>query len=155
MAAARDLAMEVFAQTGSWVVFFREMLGATGVCTKLFPTPEERRYFESTEVYAELQEIIAVLRGQDPDKADAAEPEKVVTIRLPISLHQTLASEAETLNLSVNKLCISKLLQRIDRRFIPDQRGKVPGRKPGPQLSWLNDETDVEPDMESDMEAGG
>ena len=117
---ARYLAMEVFAQTGSWVVFFREMMGSKGVCAQLFPSPEERGYFETTEVYAELQEIIAGLRSQDSGKADAVEPEKMITIRLPASLHQALLEESKSLPLSLNKLCISKLLQRIDDRFIPD-----------------------------------
>ena len=130
---ARESSLEAFAKTGSWVVYFREILGRDGVCRKLFPSEPERRYFETTEVFAEMQEIIAAMRSQGIEKSDAAEPEKMITIRLPLSVHESLVRESGENNLSVNKLCISKLLQSIDRRFLPDTPGKVPGRKPGPQ----------------------
>ena len=32
--------------------------------------------------------------------------------------------ESEEMNLSINKLCISKLLQRIESRFTPIQQGR-------------------------------
>jgi hypothetical protein len=57
----------------------------------------------------------------------------MITIRLPASLHDALKAEADELNLSINKLCISKLLQRIESRYIPIQQGRRRGRKPGPQ----------------------
>lgn len=133
VAQARESSLEAFAKTGSWVTYFREMFGSDGVCRKLFPSEPERRYFETTEVFAEIQEIIAAMRSQGIEKSEAVEPEKMITIRLPMSVHEALVRESKGMNLSVNKLCISKLLQTIDRRFLPDQRGKVPGRKPGPQ----------------------
>lgn len=129
----RRVATELFALTGSWVVFYREMLGVDGVCRELFPTSDEMRYFENTPEFAELQEIVAVLRSQDASKGDAEEPERMITIRLPKSLHDSLRVESEELNLSINKLCISKLLQRIDRRSVPVQQGRRRGRRPGPQ----------------------
>lgn len=133
IAQARELSLEAFAKTGSWVIYFREMFGPDGVCRKLFPSEPERRYFETTEVFSEMQEIIAAMRSHGIEKSDAAEPEKMITIRLPLSVHESLVRESGENNLSVNKLCISKLLQTIDRRFLPDTPGKVPGRKPGPQ----------------------
>lgn len=127
------VAQEAFAQTGNWVVFYREMLGDDGVCRKLFSDADEMRYFETTPEFAELQEMVAAMRSQDLSKGDAAEPERMITIRLPKSLHDALRIEAKELNLSINKLCISKLLQRIEGRFVPLQRGRLRGRRPGPQ----------------------
>jgi len=127
------LAQDAFAKTGTWVVFYREMLGSDGIVRQLYPTPEEMRYFEDSSEFAELQEMVAAMRSQDASKGDATEPERMITIRLPKSLHDSLRIEAEEMNLSINKLCISKLLQRIESRFIPIQQGRRRGRRPGPQ----------------------
>ncbi|GAA5505159.1 hypothetical protein [Novipirellula caenicola] len=127
------LAQEAFAKTGSWVVFYREMLGVDGVVRKLFPEAESMRQFEASEEFAELQEMVAAMRSQDPSKGDSAEPERMITIRLPMSLHDALKVESAEMNLSINKLCISKLLQPVAGRFIPLQQGRRRGRRPGPQ----------------------
>jgi len=130
---ALRVAQDAFAKTGSWVVFYREMLGPQGIVRQLFPKPEQMRVFESSREFAELQEMIAAMRSQDPSKGDATEPERMITIRLPKSLHDSLKDEADEMNLSINKLCISKLLQRIESRYIPIQQGRRRGRRPGPQ----------------------
>jgi predicted HicB family RNase H-like nuclease len=130
---ALRLAQEAFTQTGSWVVFYREMLGAEGVVRKLFTESSEMRFFEKSTQFVELQEMVAAMRSQDASKGDSTEPERMITIRLPKSLHDALTIEAEEMNLSINKLCISKLLQRIESRFIPIQQGRRRGRRPGPQ----------------------
>ncbi|EMI20199.1 hypothetical protein RMSM_02876 [Rhodopirellula maiorica SM1] len=127
------LAQEAFAKTGSWVVFYREMLGVDGVVRKLFPDSESMRQFEASDEFAELQEMVAAMRSQDPSKGDSAEPERMITIRLPMSLHDALKVESAEMNLSINKLCISKLLQPVAGRFIPLQQGRRRGRRPGPQ----------------------
>lgn len=130
---ALRLAQEAFAKTGSWVVFYRELLGAEGVVRKLFTNPTEMRAFEESSEFAELQEMVAAMRSEDSSKGDATEPERMITIRLPKSLHDSLRIEADEMNLSINKLCISKLLQRIESRFVPIQQGRRRGRRPGPQ----------------------
>jgi predicted HicB family RNase H-like nuclease len=127
------LAQEAFPRTGSWVVFYREMLGADGIVRQLFAEANEMRTFEASNEFAELQEMVAAMRSQDSSKGDATEPERMITIRLPKSLHDALRMEADEMNLSINKLCISKLLQRIESRYIPIQQGRRRGRRPGPQ----------------------
>lgn len=128
-----QLAEEAFAKTGSWVVFFREVLGTHGVVSRLFPSSSERREFTQSEHYATLQEMLAAIRSQDQSKSDAAEPERMITIRIPRSLHEALQEEAKECNLSINKLAISKLLQPANPRFVPEQQGRRRGRRPGPQ----------------------
>lgn len=127
------LAEEAFAKTGSWVIFFREILGVGGVVHQLFPEEAERNTFIGGEQHATLQEMLAAIRSQDQSKSDAAEPERMITIRIPRSLHDLLKCESEGAGLSINKLCISKLLQPIASRFIPEQQGRRRGRRPGPQ----------------------
>ena len=70
------LAQTAFAQTGAWVVFYREMLGTDGLVRRLYPTPEEMRYFEDSNDFAELQEMVAAMRSQDASKGDSTEPER-------------------------------------------------------------------------------
>lgn len=142
------LAQEAFAKTGSWVVFYREAMGTEGFVRKLFPSNSEMRAFEDTPEFAELQEMIAAVRSQDTSKGDAAEPERMITIRLPKSLHDTLRTEADDMNLSINKLCISKLLQRIESRFVPVQQGRRRGRRPGPQGPRKRDQVAAQTEAE-------
>jgi predicted HicB family RNase H-like nuclease len=126
---------DAFAATGNWVVFYRDVLGANGIAQRTFDTEAKFEQFQKTPQYAELQEMVAALRSQDTSKGDAVELEKMITIRLPESLHKVLTDEAESMNLSINKLCISKLLQPVEGRFVPVQQGRRRGRRPGPQGS--------------------
>ncbi|MEX0824663.1 MAG: toxin-antitoxin system HicB family antitoxin, partial [Pirellulaceae bacterium] len=96
---------------------------------------EELRKFEATPHFGTLLEMAAALRSEDTGKGDEFEPQKMITVRLPRSQHETLKTEAEEHETSINKLCISKLLLPIAKRFIPTEKGKVRGRKPGPQGS--------------------
>ena len=72
----------------------------------------------------------------------------MITIRLPKSLHDTLRTEADDMNLSINKLCISKLLQRIESRFVPVQQGRRRGRRPGPQGPRKRDQVAAQTEAE-------
>lgn len=127
------LAEEAFAKTGSWVMFFREILGVDGVVRQLFSEDEEYRRFTEGPEFATLHEMLAAIRSQDQSKSDAAEPERMITIRIPKSLHEALQEESKSCGLSINKLSISKLLLPANPRFVPEQQGRRRGRKPGPQ----------------------
>lgn len=132
-AEAMRLAQEAFTQTSSWVEFFRETLGVDGFVRKLFTTIEEMRYFEESREYGQVAEMLTALRSQDVGKGDTLEPQRMITVRLPKSLHEFLRVQAEENELSINKLCISKLLQTVDERMVPEERGGRRGRRPGPQ----------------------
>jgi hypothetical protein len=134
-AAILKTAADAFARTGNWIVFYREVLGMTGLVRRTFETEAEQTAFQETPQFAELLEMVAALRSQDLSRGDSVEPEKMITIRLPESLHAVLADEADAMKLSINKLCISKLLQPVEGRFVPIQQGRRRGRKPGPQGS--------------------
>lgn len=56
---------------------------------------------------------------KDPPKNE--EPTRVITVRLPRSLHEALRAEAHIHQTSMNKLCISKLLQLIDDALVPNE----------------------------------
>ena len=111
---AQRIAADLFQRQPDWITFFREVLGVDGLLRKLFPTPEEMADFEKTGQYAEIQAMLAKLRERTGAQADGREPTRVITVRLPKSLHESLRAEAHDRKTSMNQLCISKLLQVID-----------------------------------------
>lgn len=113
------VAAEMFRQNADWVTFFREVLGITGVARRVFSTPEEMEAFEKTGEYAELQGMVAKLRERSRNQSVSNEPTRVITVRLPKSLHESLKAESHQRRASMNQLCISKLLQVIDNDLVP------------------------------------
>ncbi len=129
------LAEEAFAMTGSWVVFYRTMLAPGGVVHQLYDNPTSRRYFETTREFAELLEMVTAIRSQDDSSSGTHEPTRMVTIRVPRSLHEATIQEAKELELSINAYCVTKLLQPANPRFTPLELGKRRGRRAGPQMT--------------------
>ena len=127
------IAIEAFPQSDNWVVIYREILGVEGVVRKLFKTTDELREWESSREFGEVHSYLASLRSEDNGKGDTIEVQRMITVRLPTSMHEALKVESEESGLSINKLCITKLLQKLDARFVPLEPGKRRGRKPGPQ----------------------
>ena len=113
------VAADLFRQQPDWVTFFREVLGVEGVIRRSFVTQQELAAFEHTKEYGEIQQMVAKLRERSNDPADDREPTRVITVRLPKSLHESLRTEAHERKTSMNKLCISKLLQMVDDQLIP------------------------------------
>ncbi|HET6878987.1 MAG TPA: hypothetical protein VFI31_02460 [Pirellulales bacterium] len=119
--AVLGVAADFFNSGPDWVTFFREVLGINGVVRTAFPTPKALAAFEATEEYAEIQQMLTQLR----EKATVVRPRettRVITIRLPKSLHESLLAEAYSYRTSMNKLCISKLMQIIDEGLVPNER---------------------------------
>lgn len=117
---ALQIAKQLFMQTPDWVTFFREILGIGGVARRLFPTQDEFLNFEQSAEFAEIQNMVAALRNKKGNSADGHEPTRVITVRLPKSLHEALRAEAHDHKTSMNKLCIAKLLQVLE------EEGEVP-----------------------------
>ncbi len=114
------VADEIFRQGPSWVTFFREVLGVDGVVRQVYASPDSLAKFEQTEEYQKIQHMLAKLRENDSDlPGGPREPTRVITVRLPKSLHESLKTEAHDRHTSMNKLCISKLLQVVDEDLVP------------------------------------
>ena len=110
-----QLADAEFRAADDWVKFFRTVFGRGGIIDQNFPG-SQRKTFEASDEYEDIQRMLAKLReSSGPWK----EPTKVITVRLPVSLHQSLRDEAYERCTSINKLCISKLLQLIDDQLVP------------------------------------
>ncbi len=106
-----QVAKELFQSKPDWVTFFRETLGVSGAARSVFPTQSEYVMFEKSTEYVDIQNMVLALRNRKMSGGGANEPTKVITVRLPESLHEALKAEASDHNTSMNKLCISKLLQ--------------------------------------------
>lgn len=113
------IAAHMFQQNPDWVTFFREVLGVDGVVRKLFTNPQEMDAFERSQEYADIQQMVAKLRDRSKHQTESNEPTRVITVRLPKSLHESLRAEAHYRQTSMNQLCISKLLQIIDNKLVP------------------------------------
>jgi predicted HicB family RNase H-like nuclease len=121
-----EVALALFRTSPDWVDFFREMLGLNGVARIAFPDLEEMAEFEQSEEFAAIQQMIAKLREAKVKYEPPCEPTRMITIRIPQSLHETLQAEAYDHRTSMNKLCISKLLQIVDEELVPSKKPARP-----------------------------
>ena len=112
---------QLYAQGPDWISFYREILGLRGIVRQAFPGREALAAFEQTETYQDILRLLARLREQGPIEVDEEEPTRMITVRLPKSMHQALRIEAHEHRTSMNKLCISKLLQFIDNESVPSE----------------------------------
>ena len=116
---AHRKAAETFRRSPDWVTFYREILGVDGVIANLFSSFGKRCEFEKSDEYAKIQQMLARLREKNRGQKQPDEPTRVITVRLPQSLHEALRHEAHNHKTSMNKLCISKLLQVIEDDLVP------------------------------------
>jgi predicted HicB family RNase H-like nuclease len=126
-----QVAENLYRQTPDWVTFFREVLGIDGAVRKRFPSFEELVAFEKSDEFDIIQKMLVKLREKRTTADPETEPTRVITVRLPKSMHEYLRTEAHDLRTSMNKLCISKLLQVIGEDKIPNERS-------GPSSSGSN-----------------
>jgi HicB family len=114
LATLLRVAEDLSRQKPPWLDFFKEILGADGLVRKLFPSPDERLAYEGSTTRLKIDGMLCRLREQALEAAPDKEPTRVITVRLPKSLHASLISEADERRTSLNKLCIGKLLQVLE-----------------------------------------
>jgi len=113
------IAEALYMQKPDWVTFFREILGVDGAVQRLYPTVEALAEYERTDANDRVQFLMARLREQRPDESQHRVPQRMITVRLPAPVHEALREEALLRDVSINQLCISKLLQMIDEGHVP------------------------------------
>ena len=106
-----QVAKDLYQRRPDWVTFFRETLGVNGAARSVFPAQDDFLKFEQSTAYNEIQTMVASLRTAKVRGGGKDEATRVITVRLPESLHEALKKEADDHRTSMNKLCISKLLQ--------------------------------------------
>jgi predicted HicB family RNase H-like nuclease len=117
-----EAAYGLYCGHADWATFFRQILGQKGLVRKTFPTHESFAKFKRTDTYSEIQHMLRRLREHGPVPPEGKEPTRVITVRLPKSVHESLRDEAYEYRTSMNKLCISKLLQFIAEEVVPAKR---------------------------------
>ena len=113
-------AYDLYSESPDWVTFYREILGLHGLVRQHFPDKQALAQFEQTDSYAAIQQMLTKLRERTRSQSDPEEPTRVITVRLPKSVHEALRVEAHEHCTSMNKLCISKLVQFIDNGYVPE-----------------------------------
>ncbi|MFM7243296.1 MAG: toxin-antitoxin system HicB family antitoxin [Planctomycetaceae bacterium] len=114
--AVLEVAERLYAMSPEWVVFFREVLGVDGIVRRTFSEPDSLMRFECSPQYARVREMLDDLRARQNARQAQRESLRVVTVRMPKSLHETLKTEAEQMRVSINTLCISKLMKLLDEQ---------------------------------------
>lgn len=142
---AFDLANDLFANAPTWVCFYRELMGGNGLINVLFEDLNDYGKFLRTEQYHQIQLMLTALRSRDLPENDPNDPQRMITVRLPKSLHEAMCDEAGRLNISVNRLCISRMLQLLDPKMIPETQSKPRGRKPRTRSAKTAENCDVSP----------
>ncbi len=109
-----------------WATFYNRVLGPRGMIHRLFPEESELAAFQQTEAYRQIHQMLAELRVRADESASRKrkkyrvnETTRMITVRVPSSVHRALRDEADELGTSLNQLCVSKLLQWIDSQIIP------------------------------------
>jgi len=126
-----DCAAEFFGAAPTWTAFYREALGKNGVAANVFPDQEGYAAFTESPEYFQVLEMLTALRARNLPENDPTEAQRMITIRLPMSLHDTICREANELKVSVNSLCITRMLQPLVAEMMPASEKKRRGRRPG------------------------
>lgn len=102
-------------QAADWVELHNALFGLGGKATELFTTESERTAFSKT---AECRRIFALLDNLPaPAVKDFGEllatANGAISVRLPRSVHAALLAEAKAEGVSLNQLCLSKLVAQL------------------------------------------
>lgn len=130
--AVLEVAEKLYRMAPEWVVFFREVLGVDGIVRRTFCRPESLTRFECSPEYARIREMLDDLRRRQQEQPLERHKHRVITVRMPRELHETLKAEADELRVSINTLCISKLMKLLDadgRREVANAHRPRPPRR--------------------------
>jgi hypothetical protein len=102
-------------EVADWLELHLALFGVDGKVSELFPTEAERAAFLRT---AEYKLHLALLdRLPRPDKKNIREvvssANGAISVRLPRSVHAALLAEAKAEGVSLNQLCVSKLVAQL------------------------------------------
>ena len=126
-----DCVAEFFGAAPTWTAFYREALGKEGIVSKVFPDQQGCNAFMESPEYFQVLEMLTALRARNLPENDPTEAQRMITIRLPMSLHDSVCREANELKISVNSLCITRMLQPLVAEMLPMSEKKRRGRRPG------------------------
>jgi len=110
-----EFAEQRASQATDWVELHNALFGIGGKATELLATESQRTAFARTE---ECKRIFALLDSLHPPAvkdfgALLATANGAISVRLPRSVHAALLAEAKAEGVSLNQLCLSKLVAQL------------------------------------------
>src|ERR1700680_1069599 len=118
VAKARQLlefAQQRAAKAMDWIELSNALFGLGGKATELFPTESERTAWSRTEEYRRILALLDTLpQPQVKGWVDmVASANGAISVRLPRSVHAALVAEAKAEGVSLNQLCVAKLVAQL------------------------------------------
>jgi len=102
-------------EAASWVDLSNALFGLAGKATEAFPTERDRTAFCKTEEYKRILALMDRLPAPPVKEIVelAASANGAISVRLPRSVHAALLAEAKAEGVSLNQLCLSKLVAQL------------------------------------------
>jgi hypothetical protein len=102
-------------EVADWLELHFALFGVEGKATELFPTEAERSAFLRS---AEYKRILALMDTLPRPKKDeirevVSSANGAIRVRLPRSVHAALLAEAKAEGVSLNQLCVAKLVAQL------------------------------------------
>lgn len=112
---ALAFAQQRAAKATDWTELSNALFGLGGKATELFAAESERIAFCRTEEY---KEILALMDNLPHPPAKGfidmvASANGAISVRLPRSVHAALLAEAKAEGVSLNQLCVAKLIAQL------------------------------------------
>jgi hypothetical protein len=102
-------------EVADWLELHFALFSVEGKATELFPTDKERSAFLRTTEYKRILALMDTLPR--PKKNELRElvssANGAISVRLPRSVHAALLAEAKAEGVSLNQLCVSKLVAQL------------------------------------------
>lgn len=102
-------------EVADWLELHFALYGVDGKASQLFPTEAERAAFLRTAEWKRINALMNTL--PHPKKDDIKElvssANGAISVRLPRSVHAALLAEAKAEGVSLNQLCVAKLIAQL------------------------------------------
>jgi hypothetical protein len=102
-------------EAADWVELSNAVFGLGGKATLAFATETERTAFCKTEEYKRILALMDTLPAPPVKELIdlTASANGAISVRLPRSVHAALLAEAKAEGVSLNQLCVSKLVAQL------------------------------------------
>ena len=102
-------------QAPNWVELHNSLFGLAGKASQLFTTEYERTAFSRTDEYKQVLALLDHLPAPPVKEFGQllASANGAISVRLPRSVHAALLAEAQAEGISLNQLCLSKLVAQL------------------------------------------
>lgn len=102
-------------EVSDWLELHFALYGVEGKASQLFPTEAERSAFLRTAEWKRINALMNTL--PHPKKKEMRElvssAHGAISVRLPRSVHAALLAEAKAEGVSLNQLCVAKLVAQL------------------------------------------